>query len=107
MIRDDVCYLVKEDPSARGLFDPATLEERMVYCRTESVGSADFWRAQTAGVELTLVFILSDFIEYHGEKLIRYGDRYYQVARTYINGREIEITCEDAKRYVATTENGT
>lgn len=105
MIRDDVCYLVAEDPEERGIFETKTRTERMVFCSVRSVGSSDFWRARTAGVDLTIVFVLSDFIDYHGEKLIRYGEgdaaRYYGVVRTYVNdSREIEITCEEAKAYV-------
>ena len=97
MIRDDVCYLVAEDPAERGIFETKTRTERMVFCSVRSVGSSDFWRARTAGVDLTLVFVLSDFIDYHGEKIIRYDG----VVRTYVNdSREIEITCEEAKAYV-------
>ena len=107
MIRDDVCYLVTESPNDRGLFAPAELTERMVYCRVESVTSADFWRAQTAGVDLSIVFVLSDFLEYQGEKLIRHGDKYYNVIRTYVNGREIEISCEENRRYVVQTQTST
>lgn len=99
MIRDDVCYLIKEEPSPHGLFDQKTRTERMVYCRVNSVTSADYWRAQTAGVDLSVVFILSDYLEYDGEKLIRWGERYYSVVRTYVNQNEIEISCEEAKAY--------
>lgn len=99
MIRDDVCYLITEDPSPHGLFDDKTLTERMVYCRVNSVSSADYWRGKTAGVDLSVVFVLSDYLEYNGEKLIRWGDRYYSVVRTYVNQNEIEISCEEAKAY--------
>lgn len=102
MIRDDVCYLISESPDDRGLFDPAALTERRVFCRVESVTSADFWRAQTAGVDLSLVFVLSDFLEYKGEKLLRHGDIYYNIIRTYVTGREIELSCEVNRRYVVT-----
>ena len=97
MIRDDVCYLIAESPSPHGLFDAVTRTERMVYCRVNSVSSADFWRGKTAGVDLAIVFVLSDYLEYQGEKLIRWGDRYYSVIRTYVNQNEIEISCEEAK----------
>ena len=97
MIRDDVCYLVTETPSPHGVFDEVTKTERMVFCLVNSVSSADYWRAQTAGVDLSVVFVLSDYREYDGEKLIRCGDRYYSVVRTYVNQNEIEISCEEAK----------
>ena len=97
MIRDDVCFLVSEIPSPHGIFDAVMRTERMVYCRVNSVSSADYWRGQTAGVDLAIVFVLSDYLEYQGEKLIRWGDRYYSVVRTYVNQNEIEISCEEAK----------
>lgn len=102
MIRDDVCYLISESPSPHGLFDTVTRTERMVYCRVNSVGSAEFWRGKTAGVDLSIVFVLSDYLEYQGEKLIRWGDRLYSVVRTYVNQNEIEISCEEAGAYVDT-----
>ena len=106
MIKDDVIYLINEAPSDRGLFDASALSERRVFCRVDSVTSADFWRAQTAGVELAVVFVLSDYIDYHGEKLIRWRDKYFDVIRTYAKGYELEISCEENKRYVNSPQIG-
>lgn len=103
MIRDDVCYLIQETPGTHGVFDTPTRTERMVYCSVRSVSSADFWRAYSNGLEPTLVFVLSDFIDYQGERLIRYGEgqsaRYYKVLRTYAKDRELEITVVEAGAY--------
>ena len=104
MIRDDVCYLVLETPGTHGVFDTPIKTERMVYCTVRSVSSADFWRAYENGLEPTMVFVLSDFIDYQGERLIRYGEgaaaRYYKVLRTYAKDREFEITVMEAGAYV-------
>lgn len=122
MIREDVCYLIKETPGSHGVFDQPKRKERMVYCAIRSVSSAEYWRAHEQGLEPEIVFVLSDYVEYEGERLIRYGDgdkaRYYNVLRTYVNDawssygrqranrKEIEITCEEAKAYVGGSDSG-
>ena len=100
MIRDDVCYLITENPAPHGLFEERIRSERMVYCKVSSVGSSEYWRGRTAGIDLSIVFVLSDYTEYNGEKLIRWGDRYYTVVRTYVNEHSIEITCEEDRHAV-------
>lgn len=107
MIRDDVCYLLAETPGTHGVFDAPAYTERMVFCSVRSVSSADFWRAYQQGIEPRFVFVLSDPIEYQGEKLLRYGSTRFRVVRTYTNSAsEIEITVEAAKAYVGQPENG-
>lgn len=109
MIRDDICYLISDSPQPRGIYDAKEQTERMVYCRLRSVSSADYWRARSVGLAPEAVFILSDFREYKGEKLIRYGEgedaKLYEVMRTYVNGAEIEITVQSAREYNDTTED--
>ena len=104
MIRDDVCYLIKETPGAHGVFDRPETTERAVMCAVKTVSSADYWRAYEHGIELTLVFVLSDFHDYEGEKHVRYGEgadaRYYEIVRTYSADNSIELTCTEAKNYV-------
>lgn len=110
MIRDDICYLVSENPDRHGVFDTPERTERMVYCQIRSISSAEFWRAHEAGIMPEIQFVLSDYMDYDGEKIVRYGEgenaRYYSVIRTYVNGREIEITCEEAKAYVGEFNTG-
>ena len=108
MIRDDICYLISESPQPRGIYEAETKTERMVYCRLRSVSSADYWRARSVGLAPETVFVLSDFNEYRGEKLIRYGEgedaKLYEVMRTYVNGQEIEITVQAARKYNLTPD---
>ena len=100
MIRDDVCYLITENPSGHGVFDTPSRTERMVYCTVRSVYSADYWRAQEQGLDPQIVFVLSDYGDYNGERLIKYDSRYWRVVRTYVDNRAIELTCEQAEAYV-------
>ena len=103
MIRDDVIYLISESPSSRGLFDATTRTEKRVFCTVRSVTSSDYYRARAAGMDPQLVFVLSDLIDYDGQKLIRHGDgndaKLYEVIRTYAAGRTLEITVGPPKAY--------
>lgn len=103
MIRDDVCYLITETPGAHGLFDTTTQKERMVFCQVRSVYGSEFWKAKEAGTELSAMFVLSDYHEYNGERLLRWVDggksRYYRIIRSYVDGVEIQLTCEEALAY--------
>ena len=107
MICDDVCYLITETPGTHGVFDTPTYTEREVFCSVRSVSSADFWRAYQQGVEPQFVFVLSDPIEYEGERMLRYGSTRFRVVRTYTNSHnEIEITVEATKAYAGQSESG-
>lgn len=97
MIRDDVLYLVADAPEAHGLFDNHTETQRMVYCQVKSVGREEFYRAREFDLEPTYVFVLSDPLEYRGEKVALYDGRRYNVIRSYITGRLVELTCGEAK----------
>lgn len=102
MIRADVIYLLSENPGSHGVFDTPTYTERIVYCTVRSVGMTEFYRAHEQGLEPSIVFVLTDAADYEGERLIRWGDVYYKVIRTYVDGLAIEITCEEAEAYVTT-----
>lgn len=97
MIRDDVLYLVEEDPAAHGVFDAPKETLRMVYCTVKSVGRYEFYRAREYDLEPTLVFVLQDPLEYKGEKIAVYNGVRYQIIRTYVTGSQVELTCGEAK----------
>lgn len=101
MIRADVIYLITENPNPHGVFDTTTPTERVVYCTVRSVGMSEFYRAHEQGLEPQIVFVLSDYADYNGERLIRWGDKMFRVIRTYVDGLSIEITCEEAEAYAA------
>lgn len=111
MIRDDVCYLISEATASHGIFDKPERTERMVYCQVRSVYGSEFWRAKEAGTELSIVFVLADYREYNGERLLRWENggesRYYRIVRPYVDGNEIQLTCEEALAYDGSPEGGT
>ena len=90
-------YLISQTPDTNGVFDTPAETDRMVYCTLRSVSMSEFYRAREYDLAPELVFVLTDFADYDGEKVLRYGDKRYDVIRTYINGQSIEITAERSK----------
>ena len=92
MIRADVITLITE-PS-HGAFDAYTASTQQVYAEIRSVKSSEYYRALNDGIEPQYTFVLTDYADYNGAKLIKYGDKYYDVVRAYtpVDGQTIEIT---------------
>lgn len=95
MIREDVIWLLARDGT-----------ERRVYCTVRSVGMREAYKAKEYGLSPSMVFVLSDFLEYQGEPRVRWGDRVFSIVRTYIaehyagadgymSGRRIELTVQE------------
>lgn len=105
MVRADCIELVTEDPAAHGVFDKPKETTRRVFADVRSVGSAEFYRAKSNGLSPSLVFDLSNFAEYQGEKIVLYNGKRYAVIRTYVNGEKIEITVEEASDDRSRTKN--
>lgn len=100
MIKDDVCYLVGEDPEAHGIFDAPAETPRMVLCAVRSVGQQEFYRARANGLHPEIVFV-TQASNYAGEKIVLWArdgadQKRYRVIRTYRDGDRVEITCEEA-----------
>lgn len=104
MTKDDVIYLIAENPEAHGIFDPPTETRRMVYCQVLSVGRTEYWRAKDNGMHPQYIFRLSDAIEYGGEKIAEYNGKRYRIIRAYVQNGEsakyadsnaIELTAEE------------
>ena len=96
MIRADMITLVAEDPEAHGVFEEYEADSRDVFAEIRSVGYSEFYAAKSAGIEPSIVFVLADYMEYDGEKIVLFNDEQYRVVRTYTNGQTIELTCERA-----------
>ena len=56
-------------------------------------GAKEFYQAAATGLKPEIKFVLTDYLDYEGEKLVRYEDGVYHVLRTYRNGQELELTC--------------
>lgn len=96
MIRDDVLYLIGEDPAAHGVFEAYEPQRRMVFCQVNSVTRNEWYRAREQGMTPVYVFRLSDWHDYGGEKICEYGGSLYRITRTYVDGTAIELTVEAA-----------
>lgn len=69
-----------------------TVTDRPVFAGLKSIGQSEFYQAQADGLKPQLKFILSDYLDYQGEKEIEYDSKIYNVLRTYRDGKKIEIT---------------
>lgn len=96
MIFRDVINLVAENPSAHGVFDTPTETSKQVYCSVKSVGMSEAYQAMANGLHPQFVFVLSDYADYNGEKIVTYNSIRYRIIRTYRNNQSIELTCEEA-----------
>lgn len=65
---------------------------RDVFCALRSVGHTEFYEAHAVEYHPELKFVLADYLDYKGETIIKHGDDYYRVIRTYRTGQELEIT---------------
>lgn len=92
MICDDVICLISEDPAAHGVFDSTTEKGKMCYVRVESVSRTEFYRAKENGLEPIFVFVLSEYADYCGEKIVFYKGKRYRVIRTYVQNHAVELT---------------
>lgn len=95
MIRDDIIYLVAENPEAHGVFDPPTETRKMVYCQVLSVGRNEYYAALSHGLNPSIIFRLGTRLDYAGEKVLIWNDQRYRVIRTYSDGDSIELTAEE------------
>ena len=93
MVRDDVITLVGESPRAHGIFDAHDEPKVQCFCKVQSVGRAEFWRGLSNGLEPSLVFTLSEYADYHGEKIVLYHGKRMRVIRTFVTDNAIELEC--------------
>ena len=111
MICDDVIYFVTESPEAHGVFNKPTETQRMCYCRVNSVTRSEFYRARENGIQPQLVFVISEYADYNGEKVIIYNGKRYRVIRSYVKNHAVELTVgeatADAALPVITSTTGT
>lgn len=91
MLRDDVVTLIKEVPKAHGIFDKPEELEKEVFCKVTSISRSEFWRAKNNGAEPVFLFILSEYADYHDEKIVLYHGKRYRVLRSYVSEHNIEL----------------
>lgn len=92
MIRATTIDLIRESPESHGVFDAPTETTVTVFAEVRSVTRNEFYQAKSAGINPQLVFMLTDYADYHGEKVFLYEGERWRVIRTYTNGQTLEIT---------------
>lgn len=92
MVKATEITFIGEPP--HGVFDTFQHTERTVMAEVKSVGMKEFYMALNDGIQPELVFTLTDYIDYQGEKIFEFDGRIYDVVRTYIRGQTIDITAK-------------
>ena len=95
MIFRDVIQLIAETPAAHGVFEDVTETARQVFCSVRSVGMTEAYTALSNGLHPELVFLLSEYTDYQGEKIAEYAGKRYRIVRTYRANQGIELTVEE------------
>ena len=92
MIRAEQITFLSEDP--HGAFEAFTPSEWTVFAEIRSVKASEFYKALNDGIEPQYVFVLTDYADYDGSKLVRYNGQLFDVVRTYtpVDGQPLEIT---------------
>lgn len=96
---DDVITLVAETVNGVDSYGNEIIETETtdVFCRVRNVTRSEFYTAATANLHPEFVFILSDYADYSGQKLVVFRGIKYSVIRTYQNLdnlNELELTVE-------------
>lgn len=86
----DEITLVTVTPGSGSLSAAPTRTETVVYATVESVGSAEFWRADANGKRVDIKFLVNPD-EYAGQTEVKYAPGStaltYSVVRTYLGQR--------------------
>ena len=80
--------------------NPITNEvERKLFAEIKSIGQSEFYQAAISDLRPEAKFIIADYLDYQGEKILEYNEyggvrvQRYSVIRTYRTGNELEIIC--------------
>lgn len=65
---------------------------REVFAGLRSVGHTEFYEAYATELRPELKFVLTDYLDYEGETLVKYNGDLYRVIRFYRTGQEMELT---------------
>lgn len=104
---NSIIKLVKQVATVDEYGDMAMQETvRTVFAEEKSIGQKEFYEAAAVGLKPEIKFEIADFLDYQGEKILRYepfsqntaehpgtGELQYDVLRTYRTGLKLEIVC--------------
>ena len=97
---NSIIKLIKETSTVDEYGDKVvTTSERTIFAELKSIGQTEFYQATANGFKPELKFVIADYLDYQGEKQLKYQEfnsdkeETYEVIRTYRNGTSLEITC--------------
>ena len=96
MIRATTITLIGEDPKAHGVFDAPDNVENEVFAEVMSASQNEFYKARENGLAPELVFRLTDYGDYDGQKVFVYNNERWRVIRTYIKEEALFIVAGKA-----------
>ena len=82
---------------------PKSIIEREVYAELKSIGQSEFYKAKAVGLKPELKLELPDYMDYQGEKIVKYKEeetteeKTYSVIRTFRFGNKLEIVCKEGE----------
>lgn len=96
MVRATTITLLGETPAAHGVFDARTETQTTVFAEVMSVSQNEYYKARANGIEPELVFMLTDYGDYSGQKVFLYNGVRMRVIRTYIKEEALYIVAGKA-----------
>ena len=97
---DSVITLISETYTVDEYGDTvATPAEKTVFAEVKSIGQNEFYQAKAVGLKPEIKFVIADFADYSGEKLLKYTpfggtEETYTILRTYRTKYNLEIVCK-------------
>lgn len=94
---NNVAYLIeKVHTGTYDKYGDEILENRLteVFCNILSIGTNEFYQAQTVGVKPEIKISIADYLDYNGQQEVLLDDYKYKVLRTYrsLGSNILEIT---------------
>lgn len=94
---NNVAYLIKKVHTGEyDRYGDEIIEDQLheVFCNILSIGSNEFYQAQTVGVKPEIKISIADYLDYDGQEEVILDDFKYKVLRTYrtLGSNILEIT---------------
>lgn len=104
---NDVIKLITETTTVDEYGDMVITEtSRTVFAEVKSIGQKEFYEAAAVGLKPEIKFVIADFLDYRGEKILKYepysgpkgendpsAEQTYNIIRTYRTGLNLELVC--------------
>lgn len=103
---NETIYLAREVPGKEtDEYEDAIMELEKVelFAEQRSIGQKEFYQAQTEGEKPEVKFVIPDYLDYDGQRIVIHEGIRYKFLRTFRkNGStELEITCYGGVRDVS------